>query len=158
MQGNQAQVIQLLASGSCYGSCTRLKSSLIEVIFCAGGYLTTDPWPPLWHFEKLKEVCIPLQHSLLGICFISSGSPRHPDVDVGQCSGQWDKEPPHCPVSPGCHLLPFHLLCIILSKGHTPWGKTLMVGDKRGLSPYAKTNRDLVKWFSSSHCWFSELK
>lgn len=67
MQGSQAQVIQLLASGSCYGSCTRLKSILIEVIFSAGRYLTTVPWPPLWQFEKLKDVCIPLQHSLPGI-------------------------------------------------------------------------------------------
>lgn len=123
LQGNQARVIQLLASGSCYGSCTRLKSSLIEVIFCAGRYLTTVPWPPLWQFAKRKEVCIPLQHSLLGICFICSGSPWHPDVDCGTVQWPVGQEPPHCPVSPGCQQLSFHRLCIILSKGHTPCGE-----------------------------------
>lgn len=44
-QGNQAQVIWLLASGSCYGSSTRFKSSLIDVIFFAGRHLYTNTSP-----------------------------------------------------------------------------------------------------------------
>lgn len=159
MQGNQAQVMQLLACGSCYGSCTRLnKSSLIEVIFSAGRYLTTVPWPLLWQFEKkLKEVCNPLQNSLLGI-FFKEVVPMAPWCgwwDNAVASGtkclhtvQWARLPP-APTPPTLHH-PWHRARTI--------GETLMLGDKRGLSPCAKMEWDLVKWFSSSHWWFSELK
>lgn len=131
MQGNQGQVIQLLASGSCYGSCTRLKSSLIEVIFSAGRYLTTVPWPPLWQFEKLKEVCIPRQHSLLDIFFKEV-------VPMAPWRGWWDSVSPRCPASPGCHQLPHHLLCIILGTGHRPWGKHWCWGTRGDFHPVQK--------------------
>lgn len=157
MQGNQGQVIQLLASGSCYGSCTRLQSSLIEVIFSAGRYLTTAPWPLLWQFEKLKEVCTPPQHSLLGT-LLRKWSPWHPDVDggtmqwpVGQSASMLSSEPrlPPAPTPPTLHHL-WH-------RAQT-MGQTLMLEDNRGLPLCAKTNKDLLKWFSSSHWWFSEIK